>query len=223
MHITDIFLSPVVAVSMLIISVLVLAFAIKRVQQNPNEEKISLMGVLSSFVFILQIFNFAIPNTGVHGNLVGGMLLSILLGPYAGFITICSVIIIQAFFFMDGGIFALGCNIFNMGVCPSFIAYPLIYSNIIKHGYSTNKIYIAVFLSTIIATQLGTIGVVWETILSKKIIMPITNFILLMHSINFIFSIIEGVITATVVNFIWKVYPGMLYLNIVNSRVKKIC
>ena len=83
------------------------------------------MGVLGAFVFAAQMINFTIPGTGSSGHLGGGLLLAMLLGPARGFLTIASVLVIQAFFFADGGLLALGTNIFNLGVFPCFLGLPL--------------------------------------------------------------------------------------------------
>ena len=85
------------------------------------------MGVLGAFVFAAQMINFTIPATGSSGHLGGGLILAILLGPYAAFLVIASVLTVQALFFADGGLLALGCNIFNLGILPAFVAYPFIY------------------------------------------------------------------------------------------------
>ena len=77
------------------------------------------MGVLGAFIFAAQMINFTIPATGSSGHLGGGLILTILLGPYAAFLTIASVLMVQALFFADGGLLALGCNIFNLGFFPA--------------------------------------------------------------------------------------------------------
>ena len=88
------------------------------------------MGVPGAFIFAAQMINFTIPATGSSGHLGGGMILAILLGPYAAFLMIASAITVQSFFFADGGLLALGCNIINLGGFPCFIAYPLIYKKL---------------------------------------------------------------------------------------------
>ena len=92
---------------------------------------VPLMGVLGAFIFAAQMLNFTIPATGSSGHLGGGMILAILLGPYAAFLVMASVLTVQALFFADGGLLALGCNIFNLGFFPCFIAYPFIYKKIV--------------------------------------------------------------------------------------------
>ena len=104
-----------------------IAYCSARVNKELDDRKVPLMGVLGAFLFAAQMINFTIPATGSSGHLGGGLLLTVLLGPYAALLTIASVLMIQALFFADGGLLALGCNIFNLGVFPAFVAYPLLY------------------------------------------------------------------------------------------------
>ena len=115
MHMADALLSPTVGTVMLTATGLVAAYSARKVQNQLDDKKIPLMGVLGAFLFAAQMINFAIPGTGSSGHLGGGLLLAILLGPHAAFLTLASVLTIQALFFADGGLLALGCNIFNLG------------------------------------------------------------------------------------------------------------
>ena len=121
------------------------------------------MGVLGAFIFAAQMINFTIPATGSSGHLAGGMILAILLGPYAAFLTIASVITVQALFFADGGLLALGCNIINMGGFACFIAYPLIYKKIAGARPTKGRILLGALVASILALQMGAFGVVLET------------------------------------------------------------
>ena len=102
----------------------VAVYCAKKVREENDPAKIPLMGVLGAFIFAAQMLNFTIPGTGSSGHLGGGLILAILLGPDAAFLTIASVLTVQALFFADGGLLALGCNIFNMGVFPSVRRVP---------------------------------------------------------------------------------------------------
>ena len=105
-----------------------LAGAIYGVKRYFKARVIAMMGVMSALIFALQMINFTIPG-GTSGHLLGGALAAIILGPHAGAIVISVVLIVQALVFMDGGIVALGSNIFNMavvGVYGSFLIYWLL-------------------------------------------------------------------------------------------------
>jgi cobalt/nickel transport system permease protein len=123
MHMADALISPAVGGGMWAATGALLAYSARKVTQEIDDRKVPLMGVLGAFVFAAQMINFTIPGTGSSGHLGGGMILTVLLGPYAAFLVTASVLTVQALFFADGGLLALGCNIFNLGFFPAFIAY----------------------------------------------------------------------------------------------------
>src|SRR5512136_1802594 len=143
MHMADALLSPAVGGGMWAATAATLAYSARKVTREIDDRKVPLMGVLGAFIFAAQMVNFTIPGTGSSGHLGGGMILTVLLGPCAAFLVTASVLTVQALFFADGGLLALGCNIFNLGFFPAFIAYPLIYKKIIGRAPSTAKISVA--------------------------------------------------------------------------------
>jgi len=134
MHMADALISPAVGGTMWAAPAGLIGYCSKKVKDDLDDARIPLMGVVGAFIFAARMINFTIPGTGCSGHLGGGMILAILLGPYAGFLTMASVLVVQALFFADGGLMALGCNIFNLGFLPCFIAYPLIFKNISGTG-----------------------------------------------------------------------------------------
>lgn len=210
MHMADALISPVVGGSMLIAAAGAATYSIRKIKEDLDEKKIPLMGVMGAFIFAAQMINFTIPMTGSSGHLGGGMLLSILLGPYAGFLTMASVLLIQALFFADGGLLAFGCNVVNLGVFTCFIAYPFIYKKIICKGYSQKRIFTASMISSILGLQMGAFGVVLETLLSGKTELPFGTFVLLMQPIHLAIGVVEGLVTAAVASFVWKARPEII-------------
>jgi len=132
------------------------------------------------------------------------VILSILLGPYAAFLVIASVLTVQAFLFADGGLLALGCNIFNLGFFPAFIAYPLIYKPIAGGARAGWRFWVGTMLAAVIGLQLGAFGVVVETTLSGISDLPFRTFVLMMQPIHLAIGIVEGLVTAAVVTFVFK-------------------
>src|SRR5674476_1389352 len=130
----DALISPAVGGVLWGATAVTVAYSARKVRNELDESKIPLMGVAGAFVFAAQMLNIAIPGTGSSGHLGGALILAILLGPEAAFLVIASVLAVQALFFADGGLLALGCNIFNLGFFPAFIAYPLIYRKIVGRG-----------------------------------------------------------------------------------------
>lgn len=175
-----------------------------------DEKMVPLMGVLGAFIFAAQMINFTIPATGSSGHLGGGMILAIILGPYAAFIVMASVLTVQAFFFADGGLLALGCNIWNLGIYPCFIAYPLIYKPLVRSESSPKRITLAALISGVAALQLGAFSVVVQTLLSGRSELPFGTFLLLMQPVHLAIGIVEGFVTAGVINFIKAARPEIL-------------
>ncbi|WP_094605980.1 Cobalt transport protein CbiM [Sporomusa silvacetica DSM 10669] len=210
MHMADALISPAVGGAMWAATAGLAAYAAKKVQNDLDDRKIPLMGVLGAFVFAAQMINFTIPGTGSSGHLGGGLLLAILLGPQAAFLTIASILTIQALFFADGGILALGCNIFNMGFLACFIGYPLIYKPLTGKNPSQGRLFIGSVLAAIIGLQLGAFGVVLETVFSGVSELPFSTFVLLMQPIHLAIGLVEGLVTAAIVMFIMKEAPEIL-------------
>lgn len=212
MHMADALISPAVGGTMWAATAGLTVYSAKKLKENVDEHVVPMMGVLGAFIFAAQMINFTIPATGSSGHLGGGMILAILLGPYAGFLVMASVLTIQALFFADGGLLALGCNIFNLGFFTCFIAYPLIYQKIAGPEPTQGRILAGALASAIIGLQLGAFGVVLETFFSGISDLSFSTFVLLMQPIHLAIGIVEGVVTAAVVSFVWKAHPETLTL-----------
>lgn len=210
MHMADALLSPAVGATFWAGTLGTIAYCSKKLKENMDEKMIPLMGVLGAFIFAAQMINFAIPGTGSSGHLGGGMILAVILGPYAAFIVMASVLTIQALFFADGGILALGCNIWNLGIYPCFIAYPLIYKPIVRSGDTPKRIAIASLIGGVAGLQLGAFSVVIETMLSGRSELPFSTFVLLMQPVHLAIGLVEGFVTAGVINFVKAARPEIL-------------
>jgi cobalt/nickel transport system permease protein len=210
MHMADALISPVVGGTMWAATAGLIAYSAKKLKENSDDSKVPLMGVLGAFIFAAQMINFTIPATGSSGHLGGGMILAILLGPYAAFLTMASVLTVQALFFADGGLLALGCNIFNLGFFPCFIAYPFIYKKIAGEQPTQRLIFAGAMTASILGLQMGAFGVVLETLFSGISELPFGTFLLLMQPIHLAIGIVEGFVTAAVVTFVWKARPEIL-------------
>ena len=210
MHMADALISPAVGATFWVASAAALAYSAKKLKENSDENRIPLMGVLAAFIFAAQMINFTIPGTGSSGHLGGGLILAILLGPWAGFLAMASVLTVQSLFFADGGLLALGCNIFNLGVPTCFIAYPLIYRPLIGSNPGAHRTLIAALLAAVVGLQLGAFSVVLETTISGIAELPFTAFVLTMQPIHLGIGIIEGLVTAAVVSFVYKARPDFI-------------
>jgi cobalt/nickel transport system permease protein len=217
MHMADALLSPTMGVTMWAATAGSIIYSADKLKKEMDDHQIPLMGVLAAFVFAAQMINFTIPGTGSSGHIGGGLLLAILLGPHAALITLASVLTVQALFFADGGLLALGANIFNLGVLPCFIAYPLVFKNIVKPHPSRGRLVCGSLVAAVVGLQLGAFGVVLETTLSEITALPFLSFALLMQPIHLGISIVEGLATAGIVTFLRQAQPDILARQMSNN------
>ncbi len=211
MHMADALLSAQVGLTMWAVSGgSVAAGALRLKKDELSEKKLPLMAVSGAFVFAAQMINFTIPGTGSSGHIGGGILLSALLGGWPALLTITAVLVIQCLVFADGGLLALGCNIFNMGVIPCLIAYPLLFRPLLKGGITKKRLGIASVLSCVFGLQLGAFAVVLQTQLSGITALPFGTFLLLMQPIHLAIGLVEGFVTAAVLVFVYQMRPELL-------------
>ena len=182
MHMADALIVPGTAGVMFAASGAAAAYSIYKVRQENAPEKVPVMGVMGAFVFAAQMINFTIPGTGSSGHLCGGLLLSAILGPYAAFLTMIGVLLVQCLFFADGGLLALGCNIWNMAFYGCFVGALLIWKNLMKNGASKGKITLSSILGCVITLQMGAFSVCVETYVSGISSLPFGAFLTAMLS-----------------------------------------
>lgn len=209
---SDALVSPEVAAAAGAVSLVLLGTAVRKLQRQRRDDErlVPLMGVTGAFVFAAQMINFTIPGTGSSGHLIGGILLAALMGPWAALLTLASVLMLQCLLFADGGLLALGCNLFNMAVLSCLVAYPLIYRPIAGKASSPRRILVASLVAGIVALELGALAVVLETELSGITALPAGRFLLLMSPIHLLIGIGEGLGTAAVLCAIRQYRPELL-------------
>jgi cobalt/nickel transport system permease protein len=210
MHMADALLSPLVGGAFWAVSGSLIRYSAKKITEENDPLKTPLMGVLGAFVFAAQMINFSIPGTGSSGHLGGGLLLAVLLGPHRAFITLASILIIQALFFADGGLLALGCNIFNLAFLPAFIAYPFIFRLISGTSLSAKRVAAGSMTAAAAGVLMGSLSVVLQTVLSEVTELPFSSFLFFMLPIHFAIGIIEGVMTWAILSFVLKTEPDLL-------------
>ena len=213
MHMADALLSPSVGAACWAVSGAALVWCANRVKRNPRVDLVPLMGVMGAFVFAAQMVNFSIPGTGSSGHIVGGLLLSVLLGPTAALFVLASVLTVQALFFADGGLLALGANLLNMGVVSCLVAYPLVYRTLMPRADSfpsARRMGWVVVLTSVVGLQVGALGVVIQTQMSGLSSLPLGTFLLLMQPIHLAIGLGEGLATAALLLFIRNARPDLL-------------
>lgn len=199
MHMADALISPAVGGVMWAVSAGLLAYCGRMVRKSLDAVKVPLMGMLGAFIFAAQMINFSIPGTGSSGHLGGGLILAVLLGPHAAFLVMASVLFVQAMLFADGGLLALGCNIFNLGFFPCFVAYPLIFKPLWKGEHKSMRFWMISIAAAVAGLIAGSLCVVLETWFSGVSELPFKSFAVLMTAIHLAIGIVEGLVAAGVV------------------------
>lgn len=211
MHMADALLTPAVAGTMYACSSVAAGYSIKKIRREKDEKKIPVMGVMGAFVFAAQMINFTIPGTGSSGHLCGVMLLSSILGPEAGFLTMIGVLLVQSLLFADGGILALGANIWNMAFYGCFIGGMILWRHMTNGKITKGRIVAASMAGSILSLQLGAFSVTLETLASGVTELPFSVFLAAMQPIHLAIGCVEGAITSVVLIFIYEVRPELLW------------
>jgi cobalt/nickel transport system permease protein len=220
MHIPDGFLSLPVSLLTWAFSLLLIVISLKRVEKDYQEKAVPLMGVCAAFIFAAQMINFPIPG-GTSGHLLGGTLAGILLGPWAGSLVMTVVFIVQALLFQDGGLTALGANIFNMGLIGTFGGYYLYKAVRSLFGFSRWRgmamgTAIAAWASVVMAAFMCSVQ------LAVSGTVPLQVALFAMLSWHFVIGIGEALITLAAVSYIWRTRPDLIYDSPRSSLIHKI-
>ncbi|MBM3708424.1 MAG: cobalamin biosynthesis protein CbiM [Actinobacteria bacterium] len=206
MHIPDGFVDLKTAVTTGVLSTSVIAASIYSVKKIFKAKVIAMMGIMAALIFALQMINFTIPG-GTSGHLLGGALVAIVLGPFAGAIVLSVVLIVQALVFMDGGVVALGANIFNMAIAGVLVAY-LIYFMFKKISKKRWVFYLSVvlaswfsvvFASFLAALELGISGTYGMAVTLKAMVL-----------VHMVIGVGEAIITTAVIAFIDRIRPDLI-------------
>jgi cobalt/nickel transport system permease protein len=200
MHIPDGFLATPVWAGLAAVSAPSVGVLSRRAQAALDESRIPLMGVMGAFVFAAQMINFPV-GIGASGHLVGGALLAISLGPAPAAIVMTAILAIQALVFQDGGLLALGANVFNMalaGVLAAWLPYRLFADSRAR----SLGVFLAGFLSVFVSACLclGQLAL-------SGVHMPahVLGLALAVFSVT---AALEGIITVAVLGALEKIHPG---------------
>lgn len=221
MHIPDGYLSPV---TNLILFALVLPFwlrGVKKLREKMSARNIPIVALFAAFSFVVMMFNLPLPG-GTTGHAIGGALAAIILGPEIATIAISIALVIQAFFFGDGGILAIGANSFNMAVVLPYVSYA-IYQVISKNvALNSRRRIVAAALggwagltiaSFFTAFEFGVQPLLWHTADGTPLYSPYPLSVSLPAMViphALIASVVEGLVTALVVAYLMRVNPPAL-------------
>jgi cobalt/nickel transport system permease protein len=200
MHIPDGFLSIPVWATMDAIAAPAIVYIARLAQREFDHHRIPVMGVMGAFIFAAQMINFPVGN-GTSGHLVGGALLSFTLGPAAASIVMTAILATQAFVFQDGGLLALGANVFNMaiaGVLAGYLPYALL-------GGRRAGIFLGGMTSVLVSAMLAL-----AELMRSGVRMPPT-LVAISAGVFAVAAIMEGAITLAVIQAVERIQPGFLH------------
>lgn len=212
MHIPDGYLDPWVIASFFVLTVAFWFLASRKARKAFGDKHVPLLAVMTAAVFAAQMINWPVGPGGTTAHLVGGALVSIYLGPYGGIIAMTIILVIQAFFFNDGGITALGANVWNMGIVGCIVGYYLYKGVSRAMGNTTRGKTVGAFMGGWLGITLAAfccglqIGVSSQFPYGWWLTIPV------MTVYHGLLGIIEGIITASVVTYTLKTRPDLLEL-----------
>jgi len=206
LHIPDGFISIPLCAILYIIAIIFLYLSVKWSKENLDEKYIPLLAVLAAGIFAIQSFNLPVP-FGSSGHLLGAALVAIVFcSPYAAIIVLSIVLVLQALFFGDGGITALGANIINMAIVGGFVGY---------YGFSTlqDKIgkYPSIFIAAWAGCFIASLVAAIEMALSGTF--PLAQGLFFMGGYHAMIGVIEAVITVIIIKGLESLRPDLLAYN----------
>ncbi|MBU4450465.1 MAG: energy-coupling factor ABC transporter permease [Actinobacteria bacterium] len=206
MHIPDGFVDLKTAITTGVISAGGVAASIYKIKKIFKAKVIVLMGMMAALIFALQMINFTIPG-GTSGHLLGGALVVITLGPYAGVLVLTVVLIVQALVFMDGGVIAIGANVFNMAICGALSAF-LIYMLLKRISKSKVMFYVAIAVASWFSVVFASFFAALELGVSGTYAMGVT--LKAMVLVHMVIGVGEALITTAIIAFIDRVRPDLI-------------
>jgi cobalt/nickel transport system permease protein len=210
MHIPDGFVSTGTAAATWLASAGSVGYAVRRVSRELDERQVPLMGVTAAFIFAAQMMNFTVAG-GTSGHLLGGALAAILLGPWAGMLVLTSVLAVQALLFQDGGLLALGANVFNMAVVGVLVAWA-VYTTLRRLlGDRTWSIMVSGFAAGWLSVVVASLVAAAELAISGT--SPWVVALPAMGLVHVFIGIGEGLITVGVLAFLQVARPDLLTLR----------
>jgi cobalt/nickel transport system permease protein len=204
MHIPDGFLTLVVSLLCWVMTISLLAIAIRKTNQALGEKQVPLMGIMAAFIFAAQMLNFPVAG-GTSGHLLGGALAAIVLGPWAAMLVMTAVIAVQGLLFQDGGLLVMGANILNMGLLTSIVGYGLY--RLVRQRNVTTRLAVsgvAAWLS-VMTGALATALQLWLSGTAKlNLVVPA------MLGVHTLIGLGEALITVAALAFIFRTRPDLL-------------
>lgn len=210
MHAPDGFLNAGTALATGAVSAGTLGVAARQAKERLSNKAVPLAGMAAAFVFAAQMFNFPVA-AGTTGHLLGGALVAILLGPSMGALVVAIVVVVQALGFADGGITALGYNVLNMAIIPSFGGYAVF--RLLRKVVPKNRrgVVVATGLAAWASVVMAAMGFSIEWLFGASVPVPFDTVFLAMVGVHALIGVGEAVISAAAVGVVLSVRPDLVH------------
>lgn len=210
MHIPDGFINGATSAGFGVAAAGGLGAAIRQTGRYLSERQVPLAGLVAAFVFAAQMVNFPVLS-GMSGHLLGGVLAAVLVGPWAAFVILSVVLVVQGVFFADGGLSALGLNIINMGLLGAVGGY-WVYRILLRLLRSAERaVPLAAGIAAGLAVPLAAMGFVAEYAIGGASDVSVTAVFTAMLGTHLLIGLGEGVITALVIGTVVRTRPDLVY------------
>jgi len=206
MHIPDGFLDVKTAVATGVLGAAGVGVALRQARQHLPPQRVPLLGLAAAFVFAAQMINFPVAG-GTSGHLVGGVLVAALLGPSVSVIVIASVLIVQCLMFADGGLTALGANIFNMGIVGGVGGWAIFHFVSRAVGGMFGRVLAAAFAGWC-STVLASVACAGQLAVSRTVAWSVA--LPAMAGVHMLIGVGEGLITALVLVAVGRARPELV-------------
>jgi cobalt/nickel transport system permease protein len=211
MHMSDGLVNAPTAAVFGLVAVIGLAVAVSRARADLDDRTAPMAGLVTAFVFAVQMINFPIL-PGASGHLLGGALVAILVGPWVGSLCIAIVLAVQALLFADGGLTALGANIVNMALVGVFAGYTVAVALRPLARRGRGGLVATAFVAALVNTVVAALAFVLEYAIGGAGGASLGTVFTLMLGLHVLIGIGEGVITAATVGAVASVRPDLIHL-----------
>ncbi|GAY10677.1 energy-coupling factor ABC transporter permease [Pseudonocardia sp. N23] len=218
MHMSDGIVNAPTSLIFGVISILFVGLAAVRARADLDDRTAPMAGLVTAFVFAVQMINFPIL-PGASGHLLGGALVAILVGPWVGTLCITIVLVVQSLLFADGGLTALGTNVFNMAIIGVFVGWAVARAMRGLARRSRRGLIVTAFVAAFVNTVVASLGFVLEYAIGGAAGATTGTVLTLMVGFHALIGIGEGIITAATVGAVAAVRPDLVHLLRTAPRV----
>ncbi|WP_062431367.1 energy-coupling factor ABC transporter permease [Herbidospora daliensis] len=209
MHVPDGFFTAPVAIGAGVVAVAGVAVALRRAKTELDDRTAPMAGLVAAFIFAVQMLNFPIA-AGTSGHLLGGALAAILVGPYTAVLCVSVVLLVQGFFFADGGLTALGINIVLMAIIPSAVGWG-IFQLVTRVARNRAAVIAGSFVAALISVPIAALTFAVLFTIGGTAPIEAGAVFAAMGGVHVLVGIGEGLITAVTVSSVLAVRPDLVY------------